>query len=118
MGSKAWYFVPGADAIKVIRLVKPLTEYLHCTTLDAQCFQPDAHTQYAVYYDDNGMYANAAFNKVAHDVLSKIHIWWGTYNGWFMVVKNVYDAKGRETQEDMDVTVADFIKICNSTIKS
>lgn len=118
MAPKVWYLVPGADTIQTITLEQPLKHYLHCDTLDAQCFQPDAKTQYAVFYDDNGLYSRAPFNRVAHDILSQIKIWWGTFNGWFLIVRNAYDKDGNETTIDMDVSMDEFIRICNSTIRS
>lgn len=117
MAPKVWYLSPDADTIQEITLEHSINHYLHCNTIDAQCFQPDPNTQYAVYYDDNGMYADTAFNSVAHNILSRIKIWWGTYNGWFMIVKNVYDENGNETTTDMDISLDEFIRICNSTIR-
>lgn len=116
MAPKAWYLVPGASEIQEISLDKPIIQYLHCRNFDAQCFRIDTHTQYALYYDDDGVYADAPYNRLADDMLSRIDILWGTYNGWFLVVKNVYDDDGHETKADMDVTKEDLIKLCNRAI--
>jgi hypothetical protein len=115
-----WFFTPDCDNIKVVKrdLEKPMREYLKCEMIDSISISPidTDNEQYAIFFDDMGLYNPAPINRCADKYIRKLtkNTNWGsaTLTGWFAICKYVYDEDGEETQVDMDMTPKQFVQYC------
>jgi len=121
--AKVWYLTPDKENIQIINIPKnPDLEcyykLLKCDCLDCgSVIDWQEGIGYFVYCDDLGCFKNEPNNECARRFFKNIDINFGTFNGWFLVIK--VDMNNNQTLIDMDnITPKQFIKKFNNMKKS